>query len=139
MTLFLRLSSLPDDTRVAQELFSNPSNRDELEIQRSIERVRDILTRIHRYLFTAVMNLLRSKETREPAITWLAVMLESNVSRAKLRPDGSLISTDGEFLNLTAVLLQLCAPFIDPKSDKLRGIDPTYCGMRLSKYREEKC
>ena len=129
-----RITSLPDDTRVAQELFSNPSNRDEFEVQHSIERLRNSLTTIHTLLHTALMNLLRGKETREAVVAWIAVMLESNMSRAKLRPDASLISTDGEFLNLAAVLLRLCAPFIDPKADKLKGIDPTFCGMNRQRY-----
>lgn len=54
-----------------------------------------------------------------------------SVADDRMRADQSLISTDGEFLNLCAVLLRLCAPFTDPTADKLKLIDPTYTGTRL--------
>ena len=59
-----------------------------------------------------VFALLRP-ETREHMVAWLGTLLDLNAARVRMNPDRVITSTDGFLLNLNAVLLRLCAPFID--------------------------
>eukprot|EP00698_Gefionella_okellyi_P019961 TRINITY_DN6206_c0_g1_i1.p1 TRINITY_DN6206_c0_g1~~TRINITY_DN6206_c0_g1_i1.p1 ORF type:complete len:1181 (-),score=261.12 TRINITY_DN6206_c0_g1_i1:1145-4687(-) len=123
-----RLTSLPDDVRVGQALFSKPGDRDDDEIHGNIERTRRMLEASHELLHAAIRSLLRNKDTRDAVTAWIAVVLETNASRARMRPDPSIISTDGFFLNLAAILLRLCEPIMENKSDKVKLVDGTFVG-----------
>jgi hypothetical protein len=98
----------------------------------------------------ALLRLLKAKETREGVLAWIALIVELNVVRGKcvvrsplrrravftpgrMRADMSQVSSDGFFLNLCAVLLRLCGPFIEPGTDKIRLVDPTFVGARRAR------
>lgn len=53
----------------------------------------------------------------------LTAPTEKNVARVRINPDRTNTSTDGFLLNFTAVLLQLCAPFITKMEKVRRSID----------------
>ena len=49
-----------------------------------------------------------------------------NAERAKENPNHQIVASSGMFANLTAVLLGLCVPFIDPNSPKSKLIQLEY-------------
>lgn len=46
-------------------------------------------------------------------VSWIGQIIDLNAGRVRINADARIVSTDGFLLNLTAVLLRLCAPFID--------------------------
>lgn len=59
--------------------------------------------------------------TREAMLQFLALALETNKEHSKEMPDISAASSRGLMLNLSAVLLRGCEPFLDPASGKAWG------------------
>lgn len=76
------------------------------------------LSQLHSQLHRIMMTLLRNTDTREGALDWLAAALSSNAERTKMQPDLKKASTDGFMLNVAAVALKLCGPFLDPRLGK---------------------
>jgi ubiquitin conjugation factor E4 B len=79
-------------------------------------------------------GLLKS-DTREAMLGWLGAVLEGNGERAKMRSNLRVAASHGFFLNLNAVLLKLCGPFMDPSSNTFwQRVDVRYVtqGQRLS-------
>lgn len=62
--------------------------------------------------YDVIFALLRP-ETREHIVAWLGHIIDLNSIRVRMNPDPRLTSSDGFLLNLTSVLLRLCAPFLD--------------------------
>lgn len=54
-------------------------------------------------------------------LNWLALALEANQEHEKEMPDVSKAAPRGFMLNLAAVLLRICQPFLDPRSGKAWG------------------
>ena len=48
---------------------------------------------------------------------WLGAVLEGNQERAKMQANLAVAASHGFFLNLNAVMLKLCGPFMDPSSE----------------------
>lgn len=80
---FFRLTSLPDDVRVGEKFFAEPSRRDPQQLQESLDHLRTQLHTLCTLLHQTLLKLLRSKDTRDAVVAWFAVMLESNAARAK--------------------------------------------------------
>lgn len=59
--------------------------------------------------------------TREATLRWLALAVESNWELSKEMPRASEAAPRGFMLNLSAVLLKSCQPFLDPTSGKAWG------------------
>ena len=57
---------------------------------------------------------------REAVLDWVGAVLKHNVARTMMQANRQKTSSDGFMLNLTSVLLQLCVPFMDPSSPKVR-------------------
>jgi len=84
------------------------------------------------------LNLLKAgPEVRHKTLSWLGSCLERNAGRCKLwNAEMSLLRfiSDGFAINLSAVLLRLCQPFIsNTDNPKLLKIDPTYCAAKVGK------
>lgn len=56
--------------------------------------------------------------TREAMLMWLGNALEANREHDKEMPDVSVAASRGFMLNLAAVMLRICKPFLDPSSGK---------------------
>lgn len=54
-------------------------------------------------------------------IKFIALALEANKEHNKEMPDISVAAPRGMMLNISAVLLKICEPFIDPASGKAWG------------------
>lgn len=62
------------------------------------------------------------QETRAAMLDWIADAIESNAKeRSKMKMDIQEAAPHGFFVNLNAVLLQMCEPFLDPLSGKAWG------------------
>jgi hypothetical protein len=64
----------------------------------------------------AMVKGLLGKHTREAMLQWLGLVLEGNLERAKMQANLAVAASHGFFLNLCAVMLKLCGPFMDPSS-----------------------
>lgn len=92
---------------------------------------------LHVQLHKIFLNLLKAgPEVKHKTLSWLGSCLEKNMGRCKLWNVELSISefiSDGFALNLSAVLLRLCQPFIsNTDNPKLLKIDPTYCAAKVS-------
>jgi Ubiquitin elongating factor core len=56
-------------------------------------------------------------------LQWLFAAVESNAERAKTYPDYKVAAPDGFFMNLAAVCIKLCQPFIQPSAKTWARID----------------
>eukprot|EP00884_Botryococcus_braunii_P021437 jgi/Botrbrau1/7978/Bobra.384_2s0006.1 len=112
------------------------------ETRRTIDSMRMVQCSIQDQLFQLVNGLVRHKGSREGMVTWLAQAIQANaVERGKIQMDYKAAASDGFFLNMSAVLLGLCQPFMDPESKPARqSIDPRYVmqNKRLSFVEDTK-
>lgn len=85
-----------------------------------------------------ILNLLKAgPEVKHKTLSWLGNCLEKNEGRCKLwNVEMSMLGfiSDGFAINLSAVFLRLCEPFIsNTDNPKLLKIDPTYCAAKVRK------
>jgi len=91
---------------------------------------------LHIQLHKIFLHLLKAgPEVKHKTLSWLGSCLEKNMGRCKLwNIETSMLQfiSDGFAINLSAVLLRLCQPFIsNTESPKLLKIDPTYCAVKV--------
>ncbi|KAL0377574.1 UNVERIFIED_CONTAM: putative ubiquitin conjugation factor E4 [Sesamum radiatum] len=77
-------------------------------------------------LAEVLMCLLKNTNTRENVLEYLAEVINRNASRAHLQADPLSCASSGMFVNLSAVMLRLCEPFLDANLTKRDKIDPKY-------------
>mmetsp|Transcript_9577 Transcript_9577/g.28938 ORF Transcript_9577/g.28938 Transcript_9577/m.28938 type:complete len:1092 (+) Transcript_9577:200-3475(+) len=119
-------NNLADD-KLRGQLFPDPQNLPGMEIVATLQSLRDALAIYWKHLHEIVMCLFRAgPEAREATLDWFSHVAKLNEDRQKMHFDPKTVSSDGFMLNVDAVLLKVCEPFLDPKSAKLKGIDPTY-------------
>ncbi|KAL2337491.1 hypothetical protein Fmac_011937 [Flemingia macrophylla] len=70
--------------------------------------------------------LLKSADTRENVLEYLAKVININASRAHLQVDPITCASSGTFVTLNAVMLRLCEPFLDANLTKRDKIDTKY-------------
>ncbi len=68
-----------------------------------------------------------SAEVREAVLNWIGMAMIHNSGRTKLQADRRATSSDGFLLNVAAILLELCSPFLDPKANKVRPRLIAFC------------
>ena len=54
-------------------------------------------------------------------LKWIALALESNNEHGKMSPNLEIAAPRGFMLNLVAVMLRICDPFLEPSSGKAWG------------------
>ena len=133
------ISSLPTTAViVADTLF--PSTLPQEEIQENVNHVRNKLLEVHMILQDIVLTLLKSSpESKEAVLQWFSVVLNTNMERIRLRGDINNSSSDGFFLNLTAVLLLLCQPFIEKPASISTTFMATSSRLDLSNETKMNC
>lgn len=97
------------------------------------------MEKLHVQLHKIFLNLLKAgPEIKHKTLSWLGSCLEKNLGRCKLwNIETSMLTliSDGFAINLSAVLLRLCQPFIsNTDNPKLLKIDPTYCAAKVKLY-----
>lgn len=125
---FFRLSPMQSD--VAQNYFSAPRTRDKGYIANAQNSLRMTLYTHQEELFDIANCIIRAsksnKEPRERMLDWFALAVNANHKRRAMRPDYKTISSDGFMVNVTAILDQLCDPFIDATFSKIDRVDVDY-------------
>ncbi|PNS14592.1 Ubiquitin conjugation factor E4 [Sphaceloma murrayae] len=122
---FFRLSPVHADTAI--NYFSAPKTRDRAYISNAQRSLRMTLQTHQGELFDITNAIVKtSKEPRERLLDWFALVMNSNHKRRAMRVDPKIVSTDGFMLNVTAILDQLCDPFIDASFSKIDRVDIDY-------------
>ncbi|KAJ4912092.1 putative ubiquitin conjugation factor E4 [Raphanus sativus] len=136
---FFHISALPDNTLfksqpdVGQQCFSQASERRPADLLSSFSTIKNFMNILYSGLHDVVMILLKSTDTRECVLQFLAEVINANASRGHMQVDPVSCASSGMFCNLSAVMLRLCEPFLDPHLTKRDKIDPRYVfyGHRL--------
>jgi len=117
-----RSATTPD---VRDQYFSNLSTRSATDVNSAITALRLTSQALASTLHSIVRELLK-KDTRERMLAWLFGAVESNGERAKTFPDYKLAASNGFFMNLAAVCLKLCQPFMQPSPKTWARIDAEF-------------
>lgn len=122
---FFRLS--PMQPEVAQSYFSSPTTRDRGFIANAQNASRITLRTHQAELFQMADTIVKSGPAqRGRVLDWFALCVNKNHKKRAMRVDPRTVSSDGFMVNLTAVLDQLCEPFMDARFGKIDRIDVNY-------------
>lgn len=129
---FFHVSALPDRTifksqpDVGEQCFSEASTRRPTDLLSSFTTIKTVMNNLYTGLKEVLLSLLKNAETRDSVLEYLAEVINKNASRAHIQVDPMSCASSGMFVNLSAVMLQLCEPFIDRDLSKKDKIDPKY-------------
>ncbi|TYZ59954.1 hypothetical protein PybrP1_002431 [[Pythium] brassicae (nom. inval.)] len=127
--IVLRFSA-GQDPAVAQ-MFSNITKRTKPDVDNSVHSLQHKLASVRQSGTEIVTLLLKAGgAARAHVLAWLEQAVHVNAERAKENPDVNVTSSDGTALNLTAVLLRLCGPFLPPASHKAHLINVEFLGVQ---------
>lgn len=129
---FFHVSALPDHTifksqpDVGEQCFSEASTRRPADLMSSFTTIKTVMNNLHDGLTEVLLCLLKNTETRECVLMYLGEVINRNASRAHIQVDPISCASPGMFVNLSAVMLRLCEPFLDVNLTKRDKIDPKY-------------
>ncbi|KAM7266305.1 hypothetical protein ACFE04_004202 [Oxalis oulophora] len=129
---FFHVSALPDRTifksqpDVGQQCFSEATTRRPADLLSAFSTIKNVMNSLYDGLGEVLLILLKNMDTRESVLEYLAEVINKNSSRAHLQVDPISCASSGMFVNLTAVMLRLCEPFLDANLSKKDKIDPSY-------------
>lgn len=76
-------------------------------------------------MFNIIRALLGQPNAREPTISYLTTILQSNRKRKQIQADHSENATDGFMLNLLSIMLEIARPIVTIQSN-FDKIKPNY-------------
>ncbi|XP_073149096.1 probable ubiquitin conjugation factor E4 [Henckelia pumila] len=129
---FFHVSALPDhaifksEPDVGQQCFSEASTRRPADLLSSFTTIKTVMNNLYDVLAEVLMCLLKNTNTRDNVLEYIAEVINRNSSRAHLQVDPLSCASSGMFVNLSAVMLRLCEPFLDANLSKREKIDPKY-------------
>ncbi|KAK4477585.1 hypothetical protein RD792_016820 [Penstemon davidsonii] len=129
---FFHVSALPDhaifksEPDVGQQCFSEASTRRPADLLSSFTTIKTVMNNLYDGLTEILRCLLKNANTRENVMEYLAEVINRNSSRAHIQVDPLSCASSGMFVNLSAVMLRLCEPFLDANLTKRDKIDPRY-------------
>lgn len=129
---FFHVSALPDHAMfksqpdVGQQCFSEASTRRPADLLSSFSTIKTVMNNLYDGLSEVLRCLLKNAETRENVLEYLGEVINKNSSRAHIQVDPISCASSGMFVNLSAVMLRLCEPFLDANLTKRDKIDPRY-------------
>ncbi|XP_034207714.1 probable ubiquitin conjugation factor E4 isoform X2 [Prunus dulcis] len=129
---FFHVSALPDhpifksQPDVGQQCFSEASTRRPADLLSSFTTIKTVMNNLYDGLAEVLLLLLKNADTRENVLEYLAEVINKNSSRAHIQVDPLSCASSGMFVNLSAVMLRLCEPFLDTNLTKRDKIDPKY-------------
>ncbi|KAH6791522.1 U-box domain-containing protein [Perilla frutescens var. hirtella] len=129
---FFHVSALPDhaifksEPDIGQQCFSEASTRRPADLLSSFTTIKTVMNNLYDGLAEVLMCLLKNTNTRENVMEYLAEVINKNSSRGHLQVDPLSCASSGMFVNLSAVMLRLCEPFLDANLTKRDKIDPKY-------------
>ena len=122
---FFRLS--PMQPEVALNYFPPAHMADKNYIVNAQNSLRMTLQTHQAELFDIANAMVKAgKESRERILDWFALTVNVNHKRRAMRVDPKTVSSDGLMINVTAILDQLCDPFIDATFSKIDRVDVNY-------------
>ncbi|CAF0925407.1 unnamed protein product [Adineta ricciae] len=129
---FLCKSSLPSLPVNPYPFFENPKSLSERMIEMTENTIYQPLRKYQEYLTQLFKAFVRNADVRNDVLQWIGDCFHENQEKNKeYSPDDPLLGfafvSDGFFLNLNIVLLQLSRPFAEAYSPKLLKINPVYC------------
>ncbi|KAL5723047.1 RING-type E3 ubiquitin transferase [Ranunculus cassubicifolius] len=129
---FFHVSALPDHTifksepDVGQQCFSEASTRRPADLLSSFATIKSVMNNLYDGLGEILLSLLKNTETRESVLEYIAEVITKNSSRSHIQVDPLTCASSGTFVNLSAVMIRLCEPFLDANLSKRNKIDPRY-------------
>ncbi|KAI8960590.1 ubiquitin conjugation factor E4 [Daldinia sp. FL1419] len=122
---FFRISPL--QTEVTKTYFVNPRTIHVSHIKSSQSALQMTL-KAHLSDLTSITNAFvrASSDARNGTLDWFAFALNTNHKRRALQVKPTDVASDGFMVNITAVLDQLCQPFMDSTFSKVDKIDIDY-------------
>ncbi|KAF7104030.1 hypothetical protein CFC21_104959 [Triticum aestivum] len=135
---FFHVSAIPDrefasQPDVGQQCFSDASTRRPADLLSSFAAIQNVMNSLQDGLRDVLLVLLKNSDTREKVLEYLAAVINTNAGRSGMRVDPLKCASSGMFVNLSAVMLRLCEPFLD-KMESMKGkIDVKYlfCNKRV--------
>eukprot|EP01116_Phalansterium_solitarium_P010605 TRINITY_DN2558_c0_g1_i4.p1 TRINITY_DN2558_c0_g1~~TRINITY_DN2558_c0_g1_i4.p1 ORF type:complete len:799 (+),score=271.42 TRINITY_DN2558_c0_g1_i4:148-2544(+) len=111
-----------------------PSGVSRSDVEQLEKAVRGCLGSVQQAAHGLLKKLLSSAvHTKQPTLDWLACLLGLNSAHAERNTRDPLfvemslmMSSDGFLLNLMAVLLLFCKPFVDPHQAKMSAVNVDY-------------
>ncbi|KAK1432899.1 hypothetical protein QVD17_09802 [Tagetes erecta] len=136
---FFHVSALPDQSifkgqpDVGQQCFAESSRQRPADLLSSFSTIKTVMNNLYAGLADVLRTLLKNTSTRENVLQYIEEVINKNASRAHIQVDPISSASSGMFVNLSAVMLRLCEPFLDANSTKKDKIDPKYVfyGSRL--------
>ncbi|OVA12138.1 U box domain [Macleaya cordata] len=129
---FFHVSALPDHTifksepDVGQQCFSDATTRRPADLLSSFSTIKTVMNNLYDGVGDVLLCLLKNNDTRESVLEYLAEVIKKNSSRAHIQADPVACASSGMFVNLSAVMLRLCEPFLDANLTKRDRIDAKY-------------
>ncbi|GFP91775.1 probable ubiquitin conjugation factor e4 [Phtheirospermum japonicum] len=129
---FFHVSALPDhaifksEPDIGQQCFSDTSIRRPADLLSSFTTIKTVMNNLYDALAEVLMCLLKNSNTRENVLEYLAEVINRNSSRGHMQVDPLSCASSGMFVNLSAVMLRLCEPFLDINLTKRDKMDPKY-------------
>ncbi|KAI1088962.1 ubiquitin conjugation factor E4 [Rostrohypoxylon terebratum] len=122
---FFRISPL--QAEVTQVFFANARSIASSHVESSQSALQMTLN-AHQSDLTGIINAFvrASAASRNATLDWFALALNTNHKRRALQVKSTDVASDGFMVNLTAILDQLCQPFMDSTFSKVDKIDIDY-------------
>ncbi|KAL6954705.1 E3 ubiquitin-protein ligase pub1 [Sarracenia purpurea var. burkii] len=98
----------------------------EKDLLSSFTTIKTVMNNLYDGLAEVLLCLLKNADTRENVLEYLGEVVNKNSSRAHIQVDPISCASSGMFVNLSAVMLRLCEPFLDAHLTKRDKIDPKY-------------
>ncbi|VFQ68550.1 unnamed protein product [Cuscuta campestris] len=108
------------------QCFSDVSTRRPADLLSSFTTIKTVMNNLYDGLTEVLKCLLKNINTRDSALEYIALVINKNASRAHIQVDPLSCASSGMFVNLSAVMLRLCEPFLDHNLSKRDKIDPSY-------------
>lgn len=127
---FFHVSALPDvftrqEHDVGHQCFSQAETRRQADLQSTFTTIKTVMHQLYEGLHNVLYHLLKNSNTREKVLEYLAEVIDKNAARAGININPLKCASAGMFVNLSAVMLKLCSPFLEDLK-KLTLIDPNY-------------
>ncbi|KAM0885791.1 hypothetical protein ACQ4PT_030100 [Festuca glaucescens] len=137
---FFHVSAIPDrefpsQPDVGQHCFSSEASSCRPgDLVSSFATVKSVMNSLQDGLRDILLVLLKNLETRDKVLEYLAELINKNVGRSGMQVDPLKCASTGMFVNLSAVMLRLCEPFLDQMESKKDKIDVKYlfCNHRIN-------
>eukprot|EP01018_Ginkgo_biloba_P036582 Gb_15414 [translate_table: standard] len=129
---FFHVSALPDhatfrsEADVGQQCFSQAESRRPADLMSSFTTIKTVMCQLYDGLRDVLLPLLKNPDTRENVLEYLAEVIKKNAGRSHIQVNPFKCASSGMFVNLSAVMLRLCEPFLDANMTKMDKIDPNY-------------